>query len=587
MRYRWDPAYPMGRRRHAARRRLDCGRRTTSATRWPTSSRATTPRGASTRSSSRAASTPRCRPPRGATSTGSSTTCPRCRASRRPRRRGTAAASCPGSSWCLLALAAGATIPFYPMYHVPWLLFAVVGFVLWRPARRASHAHHRTTTGGRPELGHGPLSRAPMGVPTARHRDRTTALAGRHCAPWPSSPGCPTHELDDLAACCDVSTAHPGQVVQAQDVPVRLWHVIVGGHAVVQRDGTPIGLLGRGDSWSEHSLLNQHASPIAVVALSPLTLLTLSRRQFFEIPERTLSWPDAWWPARRRRPTARPCRCSTRLAHLADTRLRLEASGLPVRIGTLSRGAVGGASIVPEEISLMRTLAGWCVRHRRIVVLLWLLVLVASIFTVQQVGTDYSNNFNFPHTQSFDAINLLKSVAPAQSGDTEQVVFGTSGGTQPHRPRRRPAHQQDGRRDQRAAQRDGRDQPLRRVGEPRQHGQRQQGPHGRVLPGHLRQADQHHPRQRGQDLRRDGDQHLGRRAHGRRHGPAGRAGQQPVVQQHGTRRPAGADRPACWSSGRSSPPSCRSSRPSSPSAPPSVSSASSVTASACPPSPPS
>ena len=77
----------------------------------------------------------------------------------------------------------------------------------------------------------------------------------------------------------------------------------------------------------------------------------------------------------------------------------------------------------------MRTLAGWCVRHRRIVVLLWLLVLVGSIFMVQQVGTAYSDNFNFPHTESADAINLLKSVAPAQSGDTEQVVFGTSGGT--------------------------------------------------------------------------------------------------------------------------------------------------------------
>jgi signal-transduction protein with cAMP-binding, CBS, and nucleotidyltransferase domain len=95
----------------------------------------------------------------------------------------------------------------------------------------------------------------------------------------------PEHELEDFAACCEVSTAHPGQVVQAQDVPVRWWHVIVGGHAVVQRDGTPIGLLGRGDSWSEHSLLNRLRSPIAVVALSPLTLLTLSSRTFFNIPE--------------------------------------------------------------------------------------------------------------------------------------------------------------------------------------------------------------------------------------------------------------------------------------------------------------
>jgi signal-transduction protein with cAMP-binding, CBS, and nucleotidyltransferase domain len=95
----------------------------------------------------------------------------------------------------------------------------------------------------------------------------------------------PEPELEEFAARCEVSTAHPGQVVQAQDVPVRFWHVIVGGHAVVQRDGTPIGLLGRGDSWSEHSLLNQRCSPIAVVALSPLTLLTLSSRTFFAIPE--------------------------------------------------------------------------------------------------------------------------------------------------------------------------------------------------------------------------------------------------------------------------------------------------------------
>ncbi len=75
----------------------------------------------------------------------------------------------------------------------------------------------------------------------------------------------------------------------------------------------------------------------------------------------------------------------------------------------------------------MRTLAGWCVRHRRLVVLLWLAVLVSSIAIVSSVGTSYSNNFQFPHTQSFDAINLLKSVAPAHSGDTEEVVFGASG----------------------------------------------------------------------------------------------------------------------------------------------------------------
>lgn len=97
--------------------------------------------------------------------------------------------------------------------------------------------------------------------------------------------GLPDAELEEMAERCAVSTAHPGQVVQAQDVPVRMWHLIIGGHAIIQRDGTPIGLLGRGDSWSEHSLLNQMCSSIAVVAFSPLTLLTLSRRAFFEVPE--------------------------------------------------------------------------------------------------------------------------------------------------------------------------------------------------------------------------------------------------------------------------------------------------------------
>ncbi len=77
----------------------------------------------------------------------------------------------------------------------------------------------------------------------------------------------------------------------------------------------------------------------------------------------------------------------------------------------------------------MRTLAGWCVGHRRAVLLFWFALLVGSIALVSSVGTNYSNNFNFPHTQSFDAINLLKSVAPGRSGDSEQIVFGTSGAT--------------------------------------------------------------------------------------------------------------------------------------------------------------
>ena len=97
--------------------------------------------------------------------------------------------------------------------------------------------------------------------------------------------GLPDGELCELAALCDIAVAHPGQIVQAQDVPVRRWHVITTGHVVVQRDGVAIGLLARGDSWSEHSLLNQLPSSITVVALSPLTLVGVRDRDFFAIPE--------------------------------------------------------------------------------------------------------------------------------------------------------------------------------------------------------------------------------------------------------------------------------------------------------------
>ena len=158
--------------------------------------------------------------------------------------------------------------------------------------------------------------RTPRSTGTAGHGpdgdpDRLRALA--------LFAGLPDAELQEIAARCAVSTAHPGQVIQAQDVLVRMWHVITAGHAIVQRDGMPIGLLGRGDSWSEHSLLNQMRSSIAVVAFSPLTLLTLNLREFFQVPEHH--------PVLARRLVARSATSADRLAvpvfnalaHLADT----------------------------------------------------------------------------------------------------------------------------------------------------------------------------------------------------------------------------------------------------------------------------
>ncbi len=82
----------------------------------------------------------------------------------------------------LVAIAAGATMPFYPMYHVPWFLFAVVAFFVWRRAGgRHRHAHHRHEMPG-PELGHGPLSRRTMHT-DARHSTGPHRHTPTHPAP--------------------------------------------------------------------------------------------------------------------------------------------------------------------------------------------------------------------------------------------------------------------------------------------------------------------------------------------------------------------------------------------------------------------
>ena len=70
----------------------------------------------------------------------------------------------------------------------------------------------------------------------------------------------------------------------------------------------------------------------------------------------------------------------------------------------------------------MKAIAAWCFRHRRIVLLGWL-VAIGAIFGLSQVtGSAYSNSFSLPGTESAQAFNLLKANAPAQSGDSEQIV---------------------------------------------------------------------------------------------------------------------------------------------------------------------
>jgi RND superfamily putative drug exporter len=59
----------------------------------------------------------------------------------------------------------------------------------------------------------------------------------------------------------------------------------------------------------------------------------------------------------------------------------------------------------------------------------WIVALVVVSGISRSVGSDYSNSFSLPKTESSDAIQLLEAASPKVSGDVDQIVFGTSGST--------------------------------------------------------------------------------------------------------------------------------------------------------------
>lgn len=97
---------------------------------------------------------------------------------------------------------------------------------------------------------------------------------------------CGHHELLQLARSFDLSWASPGQVLEAEGRLTRWWKVLLHGTASVSHEGRPTGLLNAGDWWGERSIVHGEPSSVTVVALTPVALLTLARREFLELPRR-------------------------------------------------------------------------------------------------------------------------------------------------------------------------------------------------------------------------------------------------------------------------------------------------------------
>lgn len=76
----------------------------------------------------------------------------------------------------------------------------------------------------------------------------------------------------------------------------------------------------------------------------------------------------------------------------------------------------------------MPSLANWTFKHRKLVVLAWLLLLVGITGIAQQVGSAYSDSFTLPKAESRTALDLMAKYSPAQKGDDIQVVYASKDG---------------------------------------------------------------------------------------------------------------------------------------------------------------
>lgn len=77
----------------------------------------------------------------------------------------------------------------------------------------------------------------------------------------------------------------------------------------------------------------------------------------------------------------------------------------------------------------MATLARWCVQHRLVAVLLWLVAFGGITAAASLTGSAYSNDYEAPGTESGRATQLLRTGFPGLGGDSDTVVWRTTPGT--------------------------------------------------------------------------------------------------------------------------------------------------------------
>jgi hypothetical protein len=88
-----------------------------------------------------------------------------------------------------------------------------------------------------------------------------------------------------------------------------------------------------------------------------------------------------------------------------------------------------GTSDASTRSEHVTALARWCYRHRLVVLVLWVGALLGLGATGTAAGTDYSNVFSLPDTDSKTAYDQMAKAFPERSGDTDTVVWKSDGGS--------------------------------------------------------------------------------------------------------------------------------------------------------------
>jgi RND superfamily putative drug exporter len=76
----------------------------------------------------------------------------------------------------------------------------------------------------------------------------------------------------------------------------------------------------------------------------------------------------------------------------------------------------------------MRRFATWCTGHRRTVILGWIAALIAIGMISSSVGSDFTEEFKLPSSDSQEAFDLLEHKFPQQSGVTAEIVYKAPAG---------------------------------------------------------------------------------------------------------------------------------------------------------------